>query len=103
MKHFATLAFNAEFNHIEEDEQIITNRIDVRISLTPQRQNKIIILGKANYDEWEFLIWHLKHKKGLFLFAKREFEHTWGEIHRISEIINSLKFLKARTVRRFLH
>ena len=50
VKHFATLAFNAEFNHIEEDEQIITNRIDVRISLTPQRQNKIIILGKANYD-----------------------------------------------------
>ena len=35
---------------MEEDEQIITNRIDVRISLTPQRQNKIIILGKANYD-----------------------------------------------------
>ena len=53
--------------------------------------------------EWEFLIWHLKHKKGLFLFAEREFEHTWGEIHRISEIINSLKSLKARTVRRFLH
>ena len=50
VKHFATLAFNAEFNHIEEEEQIITNRIDVRISLTPQRQNKIIILGKANYD-----------------------------------------------------
>lgn len=48
-------------------------------------------------------IWHLKHKKGLFLFAERDFEHTWGEIHRISEIINSLKSLKARTVRRFLH
>ena len=46
----ASLAFNAEFNHTEEDEQIITNRIDVRISLTPQRQNKIIIPGKANYD-----------------------------------------------------
>ena len=50
VKLFATLAFNAEFNHTEEDEQIITNRIDVRISLTPQRQNKIIIPGKANYD-----------------------------------------------------
>lgn len=50
VKHFATLAFNAEFKHSEDDEQIITNRIGVRISLTPQRQNKIIIPGKANYD-----------------------------------------------------
>ena len=53
--------------------------------------------------EWEFLIWHLKHKKGLFLFAEREFEHTRGEIHRISEIINSLKSLKARVVRGIWH
>jgi len=53
--------------------------------------------------EWEFLIWHLKHKKGLFLFAEREFEYEWGGIYRICEIINSLKILKARTVRRFLH
>lgn len=50
IKYFATLSFNAEFNHTEEDEQIITNCIAVRISLTPQRQNKIIIPGKANYD-----------------------------------------------------
>ncbi|MBD5402322.1 recombinase family protein [bacterium] len=50
IKYFATLAFNAEFNHTEEDELIIINNIQVRISLTPQRQNKIIIPGKANYD-----------------------------------------------------
>lgn len=50
VKYFATLAFNAEFKHSEEDEQIITNCFEVRISLTPQRQNKIIIPGKANYD-----------------------------------------------------
>lgn len=50
IKYFATMAFNAEFKHSEEDEQIITNCIEVRISLTPQRQNKIIISGKANYD-----------------------------------------------------
>lgn len=50
IKYFATLAFNTEFNHTEDDELIITNQIQVRISLTPQRQNKIIIPGKANYD-----------------------------------------------------
>lgn len=50
IKYFATLAFNAEFKHSEEDELIIINNIQVRISLTPQRQNKIIIPGKANYD-----------------------------------------------------
>lgn len=50
IKYFATLAFNAEFKHTEEDELIIVNNIQVRISLTPQRQNKIIIPGKANYD-----------------------------------------------------
>ena len=50
IKYFATLAFNAEFNHTEEDELIIINNIQVRISQTPQRQNKIIIPGKANYD-----------------------------------------------------
>ena len=50
IKYFATLAFNAEFKHTEEDELIIINNIQVRISQTPQRQNKIIILGKANYD-----------------------------------------------------
>ena len=41
IKYFATLAFNAEFKHSEQDAQIITNCIDVRISLIPQRQNKI--------------------------------------------------------------
>ena len=50
IKYFATLAFNAEFNHTEDNELIITNQIQVRISLTPQRQNKIIVPGKANYD-----------------------------------------------------
>lgn len=50
IKYFATLAFNAEFKHSEQDAQIITKCIEVRISLTPQRQNKIIIPGKANYD-----------------------------------------------------
>lgn len=50
IKYFVTLAFNAEFKHTEEDELIIINNIQVRISLTPQRQNKIIIPGKANYD-----------------------------------------------------
>lgn len=50
IKYFATLAFNAEFNHTENNELIITNQIQVRISLTPQRQNKIIIPGKTNYD-----------------------------------------------------
>ena len=50
IKYFATSAFNAEFNHTENNELIITNQIQVRISLTPQRQNKIIIPGKANYD-----------------------------------------------------
>lgn len=50
IKYFATLAFNAEFNHTEEDELIIINNIQVRISQTTQRQNKIIIPGKANYD-----------------------------------------------------
>lgn len=50
IKYFATIAFNAEFKYTEKNEQIITNEIEVRISLTPQRQNKIIIPGKANYD-----------------------------------------------------
>ncbi len=50
IKYFATMAFNAEFKHTEDDELIITNQIQVKISLTPQRQNKIIIPGKANYD-----------------------------------------------------
>ena len=50
IKYFATLAFNAEFKHSEQDDQIITNCIEVKISLTSQRQNKIIIPGKANYD-----------------------------------------------------
>lgn len=50
IKYFATLAFNVEFNHTEEDELIIIYNIQVRISQTPQRQNKIIIPGKANYD-----------------------------------------------------
>ncbi len=50
IKYFATLSFKAEFNHSEDEEVIIINQIQVRISLTPQRQNKIIIPGKANYD-----------------------------------------------------
>lgn len=50
INYFATMAFNAEFQHSEEDEYIITNKLDVRISLTPQKQNKIIIPGKCNYD-----------------------------------------------------
>ncbi len=48
--YFATMAFNAEFKYTEENEQIITNHIDVQVALTPQRKNKIIIPGKANYD-----------------------------------------------------
>ena len=44
------MAFNAEFKYPEGNEQPITNQIAVQISLTPQRQNKIIIPGKANYD-----------------------------------------------------
>lgn len=50
IKYFATMAFNAEFKYREEDKQIIINELNVQISLTPQRQNKIIIPGKANYD-----------------------------------------------------
>ena len=50
VKYFATRAFNAEFKFREDDEQIIINLVDVQISLTPKRQNKIIIPGKANYD-----------------------------------------------------
>lgn len=50
VKYFATMAFNAEFKYSEDDEQIIINQLDVQISLTPQRQNKIIIPGKQNYD-----------------------------------------------------
>lgn len=50
IKYFATMAFNAEFKYTEDNEQLITNQIAVQISLTPQRQNKIIIPGKANYD-----------------------------------------------------
>ena len=44
------MAFNAEFKYTEDNEQLITNQIAVQVSLTPQRQNKIIIPGKANYD-----------------------------------------------------
>ena len=50
VKYFATMAFNAEFKYSEDDEQIIINQLDVQISLTLQRQNKIIIPGKRNYD-----------------------------------------------------
>ena len=50
IKYFATRAFNAEFKHIDSEVEIFTKDINVRISLTPQRQNKIIIPGKANYD-----------------------------------------------------
>lgn len=50
IKYFATLAFNTEFNRTDDDELTITNQVQVKISLTPQRQNKIIIPGKANYD-----------------------------------------------------
>ena len=50
IKYFATMAFNAEFKYPEGTEQLINNQIAVQISLTPQRQNKIIIPGKANYD-----------------------------------------------------
>lgn len=50
VKYFATMAFNAEFKYSEDDEQIIINQLDVQISLTPQRQNKLIIPGKRNYD-----------------------------------------------------
>lgn len=50
IKYFATMAFNAEFKYTKDNEQLITNQIAVQISLTPQRQNKIIIPGKANYD-----------------------------------------------------
>ena len=50
VKYFATMAFNAEFKYSEDDEQIINNQLDVQILLTPQRQNKIIIPGKRNYD-----------------------------------------------------
>ena len=44
------MAFNAEFKYTDDNEQLITNQIAVQISSTPQRQNKIIIPGKANYD-----------------------------------------------------
>ena len=50
IKYFATMAFNAEFKYTDDNEQLITNQIAVQISSTPQRQNKIIIPGKANYD-----------------------------------------------------
>lgn len=50
IQYFATLAFNAKFTYTQEDEQIYTREQNVRISLTPQKQNKIIIPGKANYD-----------------------------------------------------
>ena len=50
IQYFATLAFNAKFTYTPEDEQIYTREQNVRISLTPQKQNKIIIPGKANYD-----------------------------------------------------
>lgn len=50
IKYFATMALNAEFKYTDDNEQLITNQIAVQISLTPQRQNKIIIPGKANYD-----------------------------------------------------
>ncbi len=39
-----------KFTYTPEDEQIYTREQNVRISLTPQKQNKIIIPGKANYD-----------------------------------------------------
>lgn len=50
IKYFATRAFNAEFKHLDSEVEIFAKDINVRISLTPQRQNKIIIHGKANYD-----------------------------------------------------
>ena len=56
------------------------------------------VTGERIRDKFE-----ASRKKGLFLFIEREFEYALGEIHRICEIINSLKILKARTVQRFLH
>ena len=50
IQHFATIAFNASFKYSPEDEFIISREQNVQISVTPQRQNKIIIPGKANYD-----------------------------------------------------
>lgn len=50
VQHFATMAFNASFKYSPEDEFIISREQNVQISVTPQRQNKIIIPGKANYD-----------------------------------------------------
>lgn len=44
------MAFNASFKYSPEDEFIISREQNVQISVTPQRQNKIIIPGKANYD-----------------------------------------------------
>lgn len=41
--------------------------------------------------------------KGLFLFAEREFEGKWGEIFHICKRANSLKTMKAPTVREILH
>ena len=46
--YFAGFAFNIKSD--SEDELIITNKINVTISLTPQKQNKIIISGQKNYD-----------------------------------------------------
>lgn len=37
IKYFATMTFNNVFNHTEEDERIIINNIQVRISLTPTK------------------------------------------------------------------
>lgn len=48
IEYFASSAFNVK--SISEDELIVTNTINVRISLTPQKQNKIIIPGQKNYD-----------------------------------------------------
>ena len=50
IKYFATLALNSKFAYTSDDEVIITRAQNVRISVTPQKQNKIIIPGKANYD-----------------------------------------------------
>ena len=50
IKYFATRALNSKFTYTPNDEVIITRVQNVMISVTPQKQNKIIIPGKANYD-----------------------------------------------------
>ena len=50
VKYFNAIVTNAQFNYENDNEKLYTKYHSVRITMTPQKHNKIIIPGQANYD-----------------------------------------------------